>query len=72
MQIKMKRKNTKYIFFVVLYFTNYSTCLRVSALLVFSLPELKAEVSISDRLSSVVCLSVCPSIRSFVCKLYLF
>ena len=33
-----------------------------------SSPELKAQVSFSDRLSSVVCLSVCPS----VCKLFLF
>ena len=29
----------------------------------FSSPELKAQVSFSDRLSSVVCLSVCPSVR---------
>jgi hypothetical protein len=28
---------------------------------VFSSPELKAKVSFSDRLLSVVCLSVCPS-----------
>ena len=34
----------------------------------FSSPELKAQVSFSDRLSSVVCLSVRPS----VCKLFLF
>ena len=34
----------------------------------FSSPELKAQVSFSDRLSSVVCLSVCLS----VCKLFLF
>ena len=31
--------------------------------LVFSSPELKAQVSFSDRLSSVVCLSVFPSVR---------
>ena len=36
--------------------------------LVFSSPELKAQVSFSDRLSSVVCLSVRPS----VCKLFTF
>ena len=36
--------------------------------LVFSSPELKAKVSFSDRLSSGICLSVCPS----VCKLFLF
>ena len=35
---------------------------------IFSSPELKAQVSISDCLSSVVCLSVCPS----VCKPFLF
>ena len=34
---------------------------------VFSSPELKAQVSFSDHLSSVVCLSVCPPVRSSVC-----
>ena len=29
----------------------------------FSSPELKAQVSFSDHLSSVICLSVCPSIQ---------
>ena len=32
-------------------------------LLIFSSPELKAQVSFSDHLSSVVCLSVCLSVR---------
>ena len=35
---------------------------------IFSSPELKAQVSFSDHLSSVVCQSVCPS----VCKLFTF
>ena len=41
---------------------------------IFSSPELKAQVSFSDRLSSVVCLSVsvCLSVRPSVCKLFLF
>ena len=34
---------------------------------VFSSPELKAQVSFSDRLSSVVCPSVCPSVCLSVC-----
>ena len=34
---------------------------------VFSSPELKAQVSFSDHLSSVVCLSVRPSVRPSVC-----
>ena len=34
---------------------------------VFSSPELKAQVSFSDHLSSVVCLSVCLSVRPSVC-----
>ena len=33
----------------------------------FSSPELKAQVSFSDHLSSVVCLSVHPSVRPSVC-----
>jgi hypothetical protein len=42
---------------------------------IFSSPELKAQVSFSDRLLSVVCLSVCLSVRpSDVCLLdfYIF
>ena len=35
--------------------------------LVFSSPELKAQVSFSDHLSSGVCLSVRPSVRPSVC-----
>ena len=35
-------------------------------MLVFSLPKLKAQVSVSDRLSSIVCLPV----RPYVCKLF--
>ena len=38
---------------------------------IISSPELKAQVSFSDRLSSVVCLSVRPSVRPSVCKLFL-
>ena len=38
----------------------------------FSSPELKAQVSFSDHLSSVVCLSVCLSVRLSVCKLFTF
>ena len=34
---------------------------------IFSSPELKAQVSFSDHLSSVVCLSVRPSVRPSVC-----
>ena len=37
-----------------------------------SSPELKAQVSFSDHLSSVVCLSVRPSVRQSVCKLFTF
>ena len=36
--------------------------------IIFSSPELKAQVSFSDHLSSVLCLSVCLS----VCKLFTF
>ena len=36
----------------------------------FSSPELKAQVSFSDHLSSVVCLSVRLSVCLFVCKLF--
>ena len=39
---------------------------------IFSSPELKAQVSFSDRLSSVVCLSVCLSVSLSVCKLFTF
>ena len=35
--------------------------------LIFSSPELKAQVSFSDHLSSGVCLSVRPSVRLSVC-----
>ena len=38
----------------------------------FSSPELKAQVSFSDHLLSVVCLSVCPSVRPSVCKIFTF
>ena len=38
---------------------------------VFSSPELKAQVSFSDHLSSVRP-SVCPSVRLSVCKLFTF
>ena len=42
----------------------------------FRTPELKAQMSFSDHLSSVVCLSVClsvhPSVRPSVCKLFTF
>ena len=41
---------------------------KLLVLIIFSSPELKAQVSFSDRLSSVVCLSVHPSI----CQLFLF
>ena len=48
-------------------FTNRvsSSCCRISCRtsFLFSSPELKAQVSFSDHLSSVVCLSVCPSVR---------
>ena len=40
--------------------------------IVFCSPELKAQVSFSDRLSSVVCLSVRLSVCSSVCKRFLF
>ena len=33
----------------------------------FSSPELKAQVSFSDHLLSVVCLSICPSVHLSVC-----
>ena len=39
---------------------------------IFSSPELKAQVSFSDHLSSVVCLSVRPSVCLSVCKLFTF
>ena len=39
---------------------------------IYSSPELKAHVSFSDRLSSVVCLPVCLSVCLSVCKLFLF
>ena len=43
---------------------------------IFSSPELKAQVSFSDHLSSVVCLSarpsVCPSVCLSFCKLFTF
>ena len=39
---------------------------------VFSSPELKAQVSFSDHLSSGVYLSVRPSVRLSVCKLFTF
>ena len=43
---------------------------------IISSPELKAQVSFSDHLSSVVCLSVrlpvCPSVCLSVCKLFTF
>ena len=45
--------------------------LRRWKLFVFSPPELKAQVSFSDHLSSVVCMSVRPSVCLFVC-LYTF
>ena len=38
----------------------------ITAPLVFSSPELKAQVSFSDHLSSVVCPSVCPDIHPSV------
>ena len=39
---------------------------------IFSSPELKAQVSFSDHLSSVICLSVCLHVRPSVCKLFTF
>ena len=38
----------------------------------FSSPELKAQVSFSDHLSSVVCPSVCLSVCLSICKLFTF
>ena len=46
--------------------------LKIGLYRVFSSPELKAQVSFSDHLSSVVCLSVRPSVRPSVCKLFTF
>ena len=36
-------------------------------IMIFSSPELKAQVSFSDHLSSILCLSVRPSIRLSIC-----
>ena len=36
--------------------------------IIISSPELKAQVSFSDHLSSVVCLSVCPSVNESIMK----
>ena len=44
----------------------------IESLYVFSSPELKAQVSFSDHLSSGVCPSVRPSVRLSVCKLFTF
>ena len=57
-------------------FCNFSCCdcdvLGYISTSLFSSPELKAQVSFSDQLSSVVCLSVCLSFCPFVCKLFTF
>ena len=48
---------------VKLYVLKMSFEIDISIQWVFSSPELKAQVSFSDRLLSVVCLSVCPSVN---------
>ena len=42
----------------------------MNACVFISSPELKAQVSFSDHPSSIVCLSVCLSVRLSVCKLF--
>ena len=62
--------SVRFIFLVSLYLNTWT---RMNH---FSSPELKAQVSFSDHLSTVVCLSIHPSVRPSVrlsvCKLHIF
>ena len=73
--IHSKVKSTLLIFVVIMKYTCIPNLFYTKVLVgdhFFSSPKLKAQVSFSDHLSSVVCLSVCLSVCSFVCKLFTF